>query len=538
MLERIGDGLSGKDAAVALHDYIRELEEAMKPLVATHNRFFWLQLARRWPSDPIADSTPWTTNLYRRIFHLAVLKHGATGKPDEMIQIPGDGATTVMPTSITTEDVVALGAVEYLAYELNHAASAFRRVGKGAELRVIDGDLRAIADEELQALMRMLDDRVSRYGTIAGAYGAAVHSDLPTDGPEDVPLMAFDLMVNAVAEPGESLSSFANLRFEQPPNFIPHPIMLDEARETLGRFEGEMTDMMGVSPDALLGTIHGLSIHTLTAMRKEPRIAGQLFTSAYLPMSWGEHYDGVCKNIGDWVQHWWRSKRGEEIGHGDATELARQAFDALTYTPADIDEIDLWTRTPLRLVIADEQRALFDFEAIAEVLAGLFERVGFIPGDPGAIKGTAFEDEVNRVAADNGFVPWRTGVVKASDGKEREIDASFTVGSTLFLVECKAFSQNPRIELGDFAALQNRWSTLKEKYLKQARTLRDFVRDHREDDRIGVPDGVGTFEYALCTPGVEWIPNRDSELWLSDDVPRICTPTELMNVMNARRAGA
>jgi hypothetical protein len=313
--------------------------------------------------------------------------------------------------------------------------------------------------------------------------------------------------------------------------------MLDGAREALGRFDAEMTDLIGVSPDASLGTIHGLSIHTLMAMRKEARIAAQLFTSAYPPMSWGEHYDGVCKNVGDRVQRWWRTKRGEEIGHGDATELARQAFGALTYTPADIDEIDLRTRTPLRLVIADEQRALFDFEAIAEVLAGLFERVGFIPGDPGAIKGTAFEDEVKRVAADNGFVPWRTGVVKASDGKQREIDASFTVGSTLFLVECKAFSQNPRIEIRDFVALHNRRSTLKEKYLKQARTLCDFVKDHREDDRIGVPDGVGTFEYAVCTPGVEWVPSRDSKLWLSDDVPRICTPTELINVMDARRAG-
>jgi hypothetical protein len=287
--------------------------------------------------------------------------------------------------------------------------------------------------------------------------------------------------------------------------------MLDGAREALGRFDAEMTDLIGASPDALLGTIHGLSIHTLMAMRKEARIAAQLFTSAYPPMSCGEHYDGVCKNVGDWVQRWWRTKRGEEIGHGDATELARQAFGALTYTPADIDEIDLWTRTPLRLVI-DEQRALFDFEAIAESPRRSVRTRWLHPRRPRCHQGHGVRGRGQARGGRQCFVPWRTGVVKASDGKQLEIDASFTVGSTLFLVGCKAFSQNPRIEIRDFVALHNRWSTLKEKYLKQARTLCDFVKDHRKDDRIGVPDGVGTFEYAVCTPGVEWVRSRDSKL--------------------------
>lgn len=537
MLARIGDGLAGKDAAFALRDHIAELEDAMKPLLSAHNRPFWLQLARRWPSEPIGDSRPWTVELYRRVFHLAVLKHGATDRPDEMIRIPlSEGAAALTPGEISEEDVLALGAVEYLAYELNHAASAFRRVGKGAELRVVNDDLRAVAGDDLQDLMELLDARVSKYGTLAGPYGAAVNASLPIEKPEDAPLIALDLVVNAVGQSGDGMSGFANMRFERPPNFAPHPVALDETREALLRFDAEMTDLIGVSPDALLATIHGLSIHTLTAMREDARIAAQLFTAAYLPMSWGEHYDGVCKNVGDWVRHWWKTKRGEEIGHEEATKVARDAFAALTYTEMDIEEIDLWARTPLRLVIGDDQRALFDFEAIYEVLAGLFVRVGFIPGDPGSVKGTAFEQELNRIAAEHGFKPWRTGIVRISDGRSREIDASFIVGRALFLVECKAFSQNPRIELGDYAALQNRWSTLHDTYLDQARTLRDFVRDHRDDERVAVPKQIDTFEYALCTPGVEWIPSRDPELWLTEEVPRICTPAELMQRMESLRA--
>lgn len=532
ILARIGGGLSGRDAAFALRDYIAQLDKAMEPLLQGHSRLFWIQLARRWPSDPIGDSSSWTVVLYRRIFHLAVLKYGAAAREGEMLEVAQkDGASVIMPADISEEDIVALGAVEYLAYELNHAASAFRRIGKGAELRVVNGDLRALAHDEPQELMRRLDLRMSKYATLAGPFGAAVDGSLPIDRPDEAPLMALDLVVNVNDRPGEALAGFADLRFERPPNFVPHPVTLDEARETLVRFDADMTAAIGVSPDALLATIHGLSVHTLKAMRADPRVAAQLFTTGYIGMSWGEHYDGLCKNIGDRVQYWWKSQRDEEIGHDEATGIAHDALSALTYTTTDIENIDLWGRTPLRLVMADDRRALLDFEAIAEVLAGLFARVGFIPGDPGGVKGTAFEREVNSLAAYHGFASWRTGIVRTSGGKSREVDASFVVGSTLFLVECKAFSQNPKIELGDWAAIQNRWSTLKDDYLEQARTLRDFVETNRGDVRLAVPAEITQFEYAVCTPGVEWIPSCDPELWLNESVPRICTPAELFEVM-------
>jgi hypothetical protein len=535
LLTQIGNGLAGRDAAFALREYIAALEEATRPLLARHSRFFWLQLARRWPPDPIADSTVWTTMLYRRSFLLAVLKQGSEPAEDELVQFSAGGAMHVVPAKISEQDVLDLAAVEYLAYELNHAASAFRRVGKGAELKVVDDDLRAVADKELQSLITSLDRRVAQYGSLAGPYGASVGTELPTDPKEgDAPLVALDLVVNLDRTSGEALAGFGNVRFERPPNYVPHPIALDPVREALVRFEAEMTSLIGVSPDALLATIHGLSIQTLTAMPKDARIAAQLFTTGYLPFTRGEHYDGVCQNVGDWVQHWWTAKRGESIEHDEATELARDAFTALTYSPGDLATIDLWTRSPFRLLIAEGDKVIFDYAAIGEVLSGLFARVGFIPGDPGAIKGTAFEAEVIRLAAAHGFATWRTGGITGEDGSKREIDASFIVGHTLFIVECKAFSQNPRIELGDYAALQDRWKTLDDRYLDQARTLKDFIKQRRADRHVAVPDEVTRFEYALCTPAVEWIPNRSGDLWLTDSIPRICTPAELIEVMTSR----
>ncbi len=83
---------------------------------------------------------------------------------------------------------------------------------------------------------------------------------------------------------------------------------------------------------------------------------------------------------------------------------------------------------------------------------------------------------------------------------------------------------DPRIEPGDFAALQDRWKTLRSTYLKQAWTLKEFIEQRRADRDVAVPAEVTRFEYALCSPAVEWIPNRSAELWLTDAIPRICMP--------------
>lgn len=537
LVERIGGGLEGKDAGPVLRDYIAALENAMPPLLANHSRFFWLQLARRWPPDPIDGCSVWSAILYRRIFVLAVLKHSGASADDEFVRYPIRDATRVAPAKITEQDILNLGAVEYLAYELNFAASAFRRVNKGAILEVVDGEPRAMANKDLKWLMKSLDNRTERYGTLSSPYGAAVDIMLDPDaGTPGTPLIAMAWVPNVQRVPGEVLASFADLHFARPPNYIPIPIVLDGIREALVRFEREMTAMMSVSPDALLATIYGLSSLNFAAIRGDARVAAQLCTTGYLSFSYGGHFDGVCQNVGDRVQFWWSTKRGESINHSEATLIAKKAFRALTYSGRDLTSIDLWQRSPFRLLIPQGRGVVFDFSAIVEVLSGLFQRVGFSPNDPDSIKGSAFEAEVIGIAAAHSFAVWRKGGMTFRGAGKRQIDASFVVGDTLFVVECKAFSQNPRIDQGDYAALKGRWEKLHKDYLKQVRTLKDLIQEHRTQPSVAVPSEVTSFEHVVCTTAVEWIPSRDPELWLTKTIPRICTPAELIQAMQTRQA--
>lgn len=212
LVERIGGGLEGKDAGLALRDYIVALENAMPPLLANHSRFFWLQLARRWPPDPIGGCSVWSAILYRRIFILAVLKHSGASADDEFVRYPTWGATRVTPAKITEQDILSLGAAEYLAYELNFAASAFRRVNKGASLEVVDGEPRAIANKDLKWLLKSLDNRTERYGTLSSPYGAVVDIMLDPDArTPSTPPIAMAFVPNVQRIPGEALAQHQGL---------------------------------------------------------------------------------------------------------------------------------------------------------------------------------------------------------------------------------------------------------------------------------------------------------------------------------------
>ena len=149
---------------------------------------------------------------------------------------------------------------------------------------------------------------------------------------------------------------------------------------------------------------------------------------------------------------------------------------------------------------------LLDLAAMTDCLSDLFRAVGFNATDPGSIKGKTFEAEVIRQATEAGFVTWECGrILKLDDDTPREIDASFIVGTTLFVVECKARSQNARVERGEYAAVKARWETLRDKHLGQAETLKNFLEANRTGRNYEIPDSVTTIEHCVCTPAAEWI---------------------------------
>jgi hypothetical protein len=226
---------------------------------------------------------------------------------------------------------------------------------------------------------------------------------------------------------------------------------------------------------------------------------------------------------------------GVELDAAAATADVATIVAALTYTADDFAAINLWDKSPYKPIVVDGRYTIWDYAAIPNLLRALAGQVGFLGGEPANHKSAAFEREVNElIAATEGLMPWQTGVLRADDGRERELDASFVVGDVLYAVECKAFSANPRIDRGDFAALKGRWETLAG-YLEQARTLAEFLAANRTGRNYGVPAHATRIEHCVCTPLAENIQSADAGYWFDDETPRICVPQELIEYVTGTK---
>jgi hypothetical protein len=131
LVASFGPRAEGREAAELLELYLDKVEVRLAEIASRRSRYFWMHVSRRIPQTPLHGSSPWTTLLYRTVFELALLKHGSRGYERDMAV---DEYGTLVPREITYEDARDIYALEYLAQEHNHAATAFRRVGKGAVL--------------------------------------------------------------------------------------------------------------------------------------------------------------------------------------------------------------------------------------------------------------------------------------------------------------------------------------------------------------------------------------------------------------------
>jgi SEC-C motif len=534
--EEIGNGLDGQQAAEALENYMERVESAMAEIAAGHSRGYWMHMTRRLPPLPLGGASRWTVLLYRRVLTLAALKYGGPAvREGEFTMIETQVGNQQVPAALDHAAIVDVFALEYLAFEYTTATQAYRRVGKGSRLVILDEDFAAVADDELEDLIQDVDRRVGQYGELTGKYGAVTDRDFPLDLPEGghAPLAVLATTPNTdrIASPKAMRSKGINV--PGPTNFLAHPVVIDGYREALSSLAAEVEQALGVPPDVLLSVVWSLSMYLVRGIEASPAVEVQLLKTGYLVSKRGEDWARLTLEVSRWVsvlmEHFGHERSDDE----QSRELTEAGIGALTWSKQKIASISLWDRLPFNLITDAGEFFLIDYSVLAAMFADIFRQVGFLSGASGNVKAANFEAAVAARGTAEGFVPWKHRVeLYHHDGTCREIDAGFIAGDVLYIVECKAYAQNPRIDRGDWAARLSRQDQLLT-YLDQARTLAEFIDAERIGRNYQVPQQITRVEHLLCTPGVEFIWGREPHLWLTDEIPRICTVDELMIVLKA-----
>jgi len=114
---------------------------------------------------------------------------------------------------------------------------------------------------------------------------------------------------------------------------------------------------------------------------------------------------------------------------------------------------------------------------------------------------------------------------------QKEVDLLVKKGMTLYAVECKAFSKSRRYWFGEPAATTSRISKVA-KAVIQAKESAKAVSNFLNTSRSNFPD-ISAVEWVVCSPTQEYIKPPDKYGYLSEKIPRVCTPQEFINHLNS-----
>ncbi len=149
-----------------------------------------------------------------------------------------------------------------LSYEVNHAAAANRRVGKGAVLRRSAVGYTTPADAETERQMRLIDERVSKYqGILSHSSSMASISDFSTQLTDSGGVALLFPALNTVQLDAPrsllEIGGFKDMPLSKP-NYLPNVAELSEFRRVLGLSSKELAAAAGVDPDELVGMLYAL----------------------------------------------------------------------------------------------------------------------------------------------------------------------------------------------------------------------------------------------------------------------------------------
>lgn len=179
-----------------------------------------------------------------------------------------------------------------------------------------------------------------------------------------------------------------------------------------------------------------------------------------------------------------------------------------------------------------------DYEAVSDVIQDMFQPIAKRSGELGNLKGHQFEAQVAdhlRTNARTSSVLWESFQIAKGTADERDVDVGVVHEDTLFIVECKAFALGPEYDKGDPRALTNRYFQL-DAALRQADSLADFLARNPSGSNWQLPSEIRFVVGVTVTPHTEFIEERTPHYFLEERCPRVCTASELSDVLGRFRS--
>jgi hypothetical protein len=193
--------------------------------------------------------------------------------------------------------------------------------------------------------------------------------------------------------------------------------------------------------------------------------------------------------------------------------------------PHDRAHLDLETLGPKYMIYpAMQDTFIIDYTTVLPILVSKMHDLQVVREQ----KGHKFEDVVIDHLQAEGFNLWQCKKkLVYNKNTEKEIDISFLYKGFLFIGELKTYKRSLSYIKGDSKSIEYRVKELKGA-LAQVRNKAIWLKRYRKGRNYYIPDDITAIIPFVVTPFAEYIWDVSANLWLTDKIPRICTPSECL----------
>ncbi len=516
-------------------------EQHLQALLADHSVLYWVCLSRyahayraELCARAATEDGPRTEDgsdlLTRLDLEVGITLEGALHKygrhdASDLTVSTNEGRRLLQPLSRPkARDFGRLFAATQLCFVMHAGAKhALQRIATGYEVSV-DLDAYTVitaetSDDELRTLSTRHAQRTYEYSKAGSMYGALLHPE-PTRAWPDADLAIFTYVVNR--ERGKTVELEGENAIVPP--FLFASLDLQQLFNYAVRFEGLFLKHYGVSPVEYFCTWAGVHHVVREQALADPRVLQEPQLHGYTVVAGREDFEARVGGHAATLA----GALGKPMRNAERVSVRRLLRDVMTPERAAID-----LRFPFK-------RPLVQYSTSGNVVLDLtegglrwqsvLEAIEVGEGKYGHAKGKALEvavaDVVKQLCPEAEMWAGTGSNIHFADGSEGEFDLGVIRGDVLLIGEVKAYSVNWENYYFYRAALRRRTDRL-HRATDRLQTHAESLASHPTGLNVVIPDQVRWLVPFVCTAFPEWIPSLDPSMWLSADVPRWCTPTEL-----------
>jgi hypothetical protein len=483
----------------------------------------WMPILRRFPPRPYCYRG------WENYLTLGLLRYSFRKVNSTIIKLYSKNQFGIA-YEFTDELVFDAFRLDSLANQMARIANVYRWIGKGAELHPTLNNLtHFVASKELEESIDHYEARRPKNFIFADE-GLLVNISI-----ENIEYPLFLLYTNN-----------KTLRMHDPLNdiylllhYIPFTVDARPVIKVLRYYEEPIQDIFGVSVDSIAHVLYAASRLITTTFPKIGNITKDCFE--LIPNDNIAEYQhrlkflfGICQNgVLHFEREHWVKRLSEVISPWSSDSkkgkiLVEEFLDAFIYSDDKYGEIDLSLLRPIPFAFQScIGEVYFDFTTTLEFVAWILDRAKEWYSTQHGDYFTLMLKKLIESQTKAKIISWKK--IINIDNERAEVDLLVSAGAVLYAIECKAFRKSREFIRGDLNAINYRRKRIRDSVIQAKGTL-EIVRKAIEKGDISIPS-ITRIEWIVCTPTQEFLKPFHEHGVLTDEIPRVCTPEELLGLL-------